>query len=389
MEQTSILSSMYDGVMVVDRDGRIRFANSGYERIFGVAPDRVVGKMLADLEPASVVLEVLRTGRPLLDQPTRVVSAGVDIVTNVTLVVEDGVTAGAVAVFRDATDIVALKDLTTRYYSELQELRSRLLATGELVADSPQMQRVSELAQRVALVDSTVLLTGESGVGKELVSKLIHRSSPRRDGPFVVINCGAIPEHLMESELFGYEKGAFTGAGARGKAGLLEVADRGTLLLDEVGELPLGLHVKILRVIQEQSFLRIGGVKPVTVDVRFLAATNRDLKAMVKQRLFREDLFYRLNVVAVHIPPLRERREDVAKLVQTFLHKYNGRYQRTKKLMPDVLRFLEKACDWPGNIRELENVIERLVVTSPADAIGMDDPVLIDYFDLRKEPRQS
>lgn len=389
MEQADVLNAIYDGVMVVDRDGRIVFANPGYERIFHVSADKVVGRLLTEIEPTSVVLDVLRTGKPVVDLPTRVVSAGVDIVNNVTPVMENGAMAGAVVLFRDATEIAALKDLTTRYYAELQELRTRLLATEDLVSDSPQMRRVVELAQRVALVDSTVLLTGESGVGKELVSKLIHRSSPRCDGPFVVINCGAIPENLMESELFGYEKGAFTGAGPRGKAGMIEVADRGTLLLDEVGELPLGLQVKLLRVIQEQTFLRVGGVKPISVDVRFLAATNRDLQAMMKQRLFREDLFYRLNVVAIRIPPLRERRDDVALLVHTFLDKYNARYHGQKRLMPDVLHFFEKDYDWPGNIRELENVIERLVVSSPEDSIAMDDQILKDYFSLPNEKRRS
>lgn len=385
MDQTDILKAIYDGVMVVDREGRIIFANAGYQRIFRVSVDKVIGRMLAEIEPTSVVLEVLRTGKPLLDLPTHVVSAGVDIVNTATPIVGSEGVAGAVVIFRDATEIVALKDLTTRYYSELQELRNRLLDVGDLASDSPQMRRILELAHRVALVDSTVLLTGESGVGKEMVAKLIHRSSPRHDGPFVVINCGAIPENLMEAELFGYEKGAFTGAGPKGKPGMLEVADHGTLLLDEVGELPLGLQVKLLRVIQGQSFLRVGGVKPISVDVRFLAATNRDLQAMMKQRLFREDLFYRLNVVSLRIPALRERRNDIARLVRTFLDKFNKRYQCTKQLLPSVLDFFERSYDWPGNIRELENLIERLVVSCPEESIGIDNHVLTDYLSLNGE----
>ncbi|MFU8857847.1 MAG: sigma-54 interaction domain-containing protein [Deferrisomatales bacterium] len=389
MDQSAVLQSIHDGLMVVDAGGRIVLANPGYERIFGVSADKVVGRMLAEIEPTSVVLDVLRTAQPVVNQPTRVVSASVDIVTTVTPVREGDVVTGAVAVFRDATDIAALKELTTRYFAELQELRSRLLATDELTSGSPRMQRVLDLVQRVALVDSTVLLTGESGVGKERIAKLIHRLSPRVEGPFAAINCGAIPETLMESELFGHEKHSFTGAGPKGKAGLIEVADGGTLLLDEVGEMPLTLQVKLLRAIQEQTFLRVGGVKPVSTNVRFLAATNRDLQSMVKQRLFREDLFYRLNVVAIRIPPLRERREDVARLTQTFLDKYNTKYRRQTRLLPDVIGFFEKSCEWPGNIRELENVIERLVVSSSEVAIGMSDDVLVEYFGLGGEKRQS
>lgn len=389
MEQTDVLRAIFDGVMVVDQEGKILFANPGYERIFRVDAAKVVGRNLQDIEPTSPVLEVLKSGKPLVDQPTRVVSAGVDIVANTTVVERDGAVTGAVAVFRDVTDIVTLRELTERYYSELQELRGRFVASEEFVSDSPKMQRVLELAQRVALVDSTVLITGESGVGKEMVSKLIHRTSSRGEGPFVVINCGAIPENLMESELFGYERGAFTGAGPKGKAGLLEVADGGTLLLDEVGELPLGLQVKLLRAIQEQRFLRVGGTEPISVNVRFLAATNRDLQDLVLQRLFREDLYYRLNVVALRIPPLRERRDDVARLVQHFLDKNNARYQRSTRLLPDLLHFFERSYDWPGNIRELENVVERLIVSSPEDRIGMDDPIVSDYFGLHAEKRQS
>ncbi|GAB6171129.1 hypothetical protein JCM15765_06070 [Paradesulfitobacterium aromaticivorans] len=383
MITTNIMDSMHDGVMVVGMDSTILYANPAYTRCFGVQVGKVLGRKLSEIEPNSRVLAVLRSGKPVVDDHSHVVSVGIDIVANITPVLEQGKMTGAVAVFRDATEVMALKDLVTRYHSELLELRTRLLDVDDVVWDSPAMRRVSELAQRVAMVDSTVLISGESGTGKEVVAKLIHRLSQRHDGPMVAINCGAIPENLLESELFGYEKGAFTGAVREGKAGLLEVADKGTILLDEIGELPFSLQVKLLRVIQELRFIRIGGVKQVKVDVRFVAATNRDLKIMVKQGTFREDLFYRLNVVPIHIPPLRERKRDIAGLVRAFLKKYNEKYHREKRILPEVVRYFETAYDWPGNVRELENIVERLVVSCCDDTIRLDDEVLKDYFDLQ------
>ena len=377
------MDSIHDGVIVVSMDSTILYANPAYTRCFGVQVGKVLGRKLSEIEPNSRVLAVLRTGKPVVDDHSHVVSVGIDIVANITPVFELGKMTGAVAVFRDATEVMALKDLVTRYHSELLELRTRLLDVEDVVWDSQAMRRVSELAQRVAMVDSTVLISGESGTGKEVVAKLIHRLSQRHEGPMVAINCGAIPENLLESELFGYEKGAFTGAVREGKAGLLEVADKGTILLDEIGELPLSLQVKLLRVIQELRFMRIGGVKQVKVDVRFVAATNRDLKIMVKQGTFREDLFYRLNVVPIHIPPLRERKRDIARLVRVFLKKYNEKYHREKRILPEVVRYFETSYDWPGNVRELENIVERMVVSCCNDTIRLDDEVLKDYFDLQ------
>ncbi len=377
------MDSIHDGVIVVSMDSTILYANPAYTRCFGVQVGKVLGRKLSEIEPNSRVLAVLRTGKPVVDDHSHVVSVGIDIVANITPVFELGKMTGAVAVFRDATEVMALKDLVTRYHSELLELRTRLLDVEDVVWDSQAMRRVSELAQRVAMVDSTVLISGESGTGKEVVAKLIHRLSQRHEGPMVAINCGAIPENLLESELFGYEKGAFTGAVREGKAGLLEVADKGTILLDEIGELPLSLQVKLLRVIQELRFMRIGGVKQVKVDVRFVAATNRDLKIMVKQGTFREDLFYRLNVVPIHIPPLRERKRDIAGLVRVFLKKYNEKYHREKRILPEVVRYFETSYDWPGNVRELENIVERMVVSCCNDTIRLDDEVLKDYFDLQ------
>jgi len=241
-----------------------------------------------------------------------------------------------------------------------------------VVAYSVEMGRVLQLAAKVAPVNTTVLILGESGVGKEVVARFIHMSGPRRNGPFVNINCGAIPGSLLESELFGYEAGAFTGARREGKPGMIEMAAGGTLFLDEISELPTDLQVKLLQVIQERKLVRVGGVKPLNVDIRIIAATNRDLAAMVARGEFRADLFYRLNVVPITIPPLRERPDDVIPLIYHFLDRYNSAHGYKKVISEDAREVLTR-YSWPGNVRELENLIERLVVTVEGDEITVRD----------------
>jgi len=232
------------------------------------------------------------------------------------------------------------------------------------------MKKIIELSTRVARVDSTVLITGESGVGKEIIAKLIHRASKRSSGPLIRINCGAIPENLLESELFGYESGAFTGARKDGKPGMFELAEGGTLFLDEIGEMPFSLQVKLLRVLQEREIVRVGGTKPTKVDVRIVTATNSNLEEMVANGTFREDLYYRLNVVNIAIPPLRERVDDIPHLALHFIKKFNTKYNMNKKM---TLEAIDRLCQysWPGNVRELENLIERLVVMVREEEIGV------------------
>lgn len=244
--------------------------------------------------------------------------------------------------------------------------RSGIIGSGETVS------RLMDSIRKVAVTTTTVLITGETGTGKELVAQAIHRNSNRRDNPFIKINCAAISENLLESELFGYEKGAFTGAVST-KPGRFELADRGTLFLDEIGELPLDMQVKLLRVIQDHEFERVGGLKTIKVDVRLLAATNRNLFQEVKNGRFREDLYYRLNVFPLHLNPLRERREDIPALTGYFLEKFNRKLDKgVKSINSEVMdKFLN--YDWPGNIRELENIMERLVLISSGDEISMDD----------------
>ena len=267
---------------------------------------------------------------------------------------------------RERFPIVVEKALERHLLSiENQQLRHRLETRtrfDQMVGESEAMQRVYDLVEMVASSDVTVLLTGESGTGKELVARAIHHKSPRADGPFITVNCGALPEHLFESELFGYEKGAFTGALAT-KAGRFELAHGGTLLLDEIGELSLKSQVDFLRVLETKEFRRLGGTKVVTVDARIVAATNRNLVEAVKQGDFREDLFYRLNVVPIKLPPLRERGEDIPLLVETFLAGVCVQHQRAPKAVSKEAMRLLRLYAWPGNIRQLRNLLERLVVT--------------------------
>lgn len=230
-----------------------------------------------------------------------------------------------------------------------------------IVADSQPMKNVVKLVKQIAPLDCTVLILGESGVGKEIIAKLIHENSAVKSGPFIKVNCGAIPESLLESEFFGYEQGAFTGANKEGKLGKFEQAHNGTILLDEIGDLPIHLQVKLLRVLQDHEVVRIGGSVTHTINIRVIAATNRDLKEMVKQGNFREDLFYRLNVVPIWIPPLKDRREDIMPLIFHFKRKFNAKYGIERNCSLEVTKVLQ-TYDWPGNVRELENTVERLYV---------------------------
>ncbi|HHY97256.1 MAG TPA: sigma 54-interacting transcriptional regulator [Firmicutes bacterium] len=241
-----------------------------------------------------------------------------------------------------------------------------------IVAYSQEMGKVLQVAERVVNVNATVLILGESGVGKEVVARFIHRMGNRRQGPFVKVNCGAIPETLLESELFGYETGAFTGAKRAGKPGLIELASSGTFFLDEICELPLNLQVKLLQVLQEKQVTRLGGTKPIQIDARIIAATNQDIHEMVRQGSFRADLFYRLNVVPIVIPPLRERKDDIIPLMYHFLDVCCRKYG-VRKTVTDEVKEAFMAYDWPGNVRELENLVERLVIIAASDEIGIAD----------------
>jgi len=274
------------------------------------------------------------------------------------------------------------------------QLRKRLAGQAQIIARSPQMKKVMEIVEQVAASDVTVLITGESGTGKEMVARAIHEKSSRRDGPFVAANCSALPEALFESEMFGHEKGAFTGA-VRRHAGRFELADGGTLFLDEVADMPLQYQVDLLRVIQEREISRIGGETPIKIDVRIISGTNRDIRAAVADGIFRDDLYYRLNVVPIELPPLREREGDVPLLADTLLHEFNEQHSKNVLLSPKIMKRLEE-YPWPGNVRELRNLVERMVVTADSGEVRPDalPPEIRFYsqrptFDLESATREA
>lgn len=271
-------------------------------------------------------------------------------------------------VIRNASERKALAEENTYLKSALKEKYQ----FGNIIGKNEGMKKVFDYIEKVSNSNATVLVGGESGTGKELVAKALHYNSSRKNYPFISINCGAMPENLLESELFGHEKGAFTSADST-KIGLMEVANKGTFFLDEVYDAPLSIQVKLLRVLQEREMTRVGGTKPIKVDLRIIAATNRDLAEGVKQKIFREDLYYRLKVISIELPPLRKRKEDIPLLVKHFIDKYNEQHDKDHKvqgIQPDALKCLEN-YEWPGNIRELENTIERAVVLETEDLIGI------------------
>lgn len=275
----------------------------------------------------------------------------------------------------DEVRVVVRNNIRTRnILGENRKLKKALEETkpSKMVVHGERMRSIMKMLHRVSKMDTTILVTGESGTGKEMVMRSIHDMSQRADAPFISVNCGALPESLFESELFGYEKGAFTGA-EKQRIGLFESAKGGTIFLDEIGEMPLKMQIKLLRVLQEKCIRRVGGTEEIAVDFRLLAATNRDLKKEVEENRFREDLYYRINVVPVHLPPLRERKEDILPLVKHFLNKFSGRLgEKEKELEPEVLVKIESHT-WPGNVRELENTIERIVALTPGDTITVDN----------------
>ncbi len=369
----SIIEATYDGIIVVDHQGVVQMVNSSYFRLQDSSHDPS-GRFLKEI-PLECCQQVLAVYQEVM-QKGKVVFArfqGKNLIeltiTGSPILDEQNHPVRVVIGLRDFTELNQLKLQSARYSEELKSLRFK--DQKELIFQDIAMERVVQKALRVAEVDSTVLITGESGVGKEVIARTIHRNNPRAEGPFIEINCGAIPEHLLESELFGYEKGAFTGANKEGKPGMMELANGGTLLLDEVGDLPLNLQVKLLRALQEQEIYRIGGRAPVKLDVRILAATNKNLEQMIAEKKFREDLFYRLNVVPIHIPPLRERKGDIFPLAMHFLERFNTKYNYHRLFSSEVFKLFEK-YPWPGNIRELANLVERLVIMSEQDTIHSD-----------------
>ena len=377
-ELMGMIDNSYDAMAIVDNETRLIKVNPAFERVMGFSG--VQGRKIRDLvtegySDTAASIKVLETGKTQ-SVIINTVSGKQVLSTGIPVFDKNGDIIRIYCNLRDVTELNSLKEkyeesqkLISKYLLELQEVKKLQTMQFSLIAKSHQMKQVMEAAYRLAHFDTTVLVLGESGVGKDLVARIIHEAGSRKEtGVFVKINCGAIPAELLESELFGYKGGAFTGASKEGKAGYFEIADRGTLFLDEIGDLPLRLQVKLLAVIQDQEITRVGDVHSKKVDVRIIAATNQDLENMVRKGKFREDLFYRLNVVPVFIPPLRERKEEIPFLLAHFASEYNKKYKTHMRLSKEAVDILS-VYRWPGNVRELANLIEHLIVV-------VNEPVL-------------
>jgi PAS domain S-box-containing protein len=378
----AIIDSSYDGLWICDHEGTVLRINKASERISGIKAEDVVGKNMRELISSglydkSVTFEVLRK-KTSVTMVQQIRGKKKVLITGNPVFDEKGEIRFVVTNSRDLTEFENLKHqleetqaLAQGYRSRLSEMEMSGVDLSTVVFRSEAMRRVLEIAIRVAKTDSTVLLLGESGVGKGLIAKLIHKHSSRSQGPFIRVDCAGIPHSLIESELFGYEKGAFTGARTEGKPGFFELAHKGTLFLDEIAELPIGSQSKLLRFLEDHELFRVGGTEPRVIDVRVIAATNRNIEQLVSTHLFREDLYYRLNVVPLLIPPLRSRQEDILPLIFHFLKHFNERYHKTKRVSTAALDAI-CAYPFPGNVRELSNLVEMLVVATEEDLIELE-----------------
>lgn len=364
-----------DDMMLSDANGTILQVSETYEKNFGFAHGSIVGKSAFDLEADGtfspcITAEIIRTKKKITT--TQTINHTHTNVMTVGIPLFDGAGNLKYAVCFNTVSMEQInaihrnfqqmQDSLTQYSQEIAELRTRNTATS-LVWKSRSMQRLWTLMQNTANTRANILITGETGVGKSAVAKTIHAMSDRADKPFIEVNCAVLHENLIESELFGYEKGAFTGASSTGKIGKIELANGGTLFLDEIGELPPHIQSKLLQLIQEKTIERVSGIRRIELDIRLIVATNRNLEEEVQRGLFRSDLFYRLNVIRVHIPPLRQRPEDILPMAHQFLERFCKEYGKQLALSPRFVAFLEQ-YPWPGNVRQLENLMERLVITA-------------------------
>lgn len=362
-----IHNSIHDGVLVTNHEGYIKYVNSAYLRLTGVVYDEVIDKKVQDVRKGARLPEVLKNGNALLGIKRKVNQ--IEYIADINPIIFDGKVVGAISIVRDITELEELSKKIRDYSYKVTELNNKVKEIhrakynfDDIIGQSKEIVKAKNIAKRIAESDMPVLILGESGTGKELFAHAIHNASPRSGDPFVAVNCAAFSPNLLVSELFGYEEGAFTGASRGGKLGLFEIANGGTLFLDEIGDMDYDLQSKLLRVIETGEFIRIGGTKPIKVSVRIVSATNKDLETLIQNTKFREDLFYRLNVVSLKIPPLRNRLEDIPLLIYVYLKRLNDKLNKKYIIKDKALEALSN-YHYPGNIRELINVLEFAIYT--------------------------
>lgn len=393
-----VVDGLDDSIFITDAEGVVLYINPAYTRNTGITEEEVLQKSIYSLIgedklfTGGAITSVLEGKKSAFRLSTtyKTEIPVVGYVMGTPLFKPDGSLRQVVAVSRPIVTLSSLQDDFDAFVKEINSLHPKTITrdsdkhlSGSMVGKYGSLQAINTLIDRVAPTDASILITGESGVGKEVVADEIYRRSLRKDKPYVKINCASIPGHLLESELFGYEKGAFTGASAKGKIGLFEYANHGTLMLDEIGDMPMDLQVKLLRAIQSQEITRIGGTRPIKLDIRFVALTNADLKKKVAEGTFRQDLYYRLNVIPVSVPALRQRLEDFEELCDYFIQRFTEKYDRTFGLTQWQIDYM-KRYPWPGNIRELENVMEYLILCS--SGIGrIEDDVLRGLLNVQEE----
>lgn len=376
----AILSSLEEAISVVNTKGEIIYWNEAAESTYHIKKEEIIGRNIRDFFQQEDImhLKVLETHKPVRDEyhmprPDKHVLISTSLIYD-----ESGKVIGSLSIEKDISSTIHLNEKLTSASKELQQLRQHITLQhddpfSKIKGINASIQHIIHNSKKIARTDAAILISGESGVGKELFAHAIHEKSLRKDKAFIPINCGAIPNALFESELFGYESGAYTGASKGGKPGKLELASGGTLFLDEVGELPLDMQVKLLRALQDKEVYRIGGLSPRKIDVRIIAATNRVLENMVKEGTFRSDLYYRLNVFSINIPPLRNRKDDIPFLVYDFLEEFTLKYEKQDYTIEKSALHLLMEYGWPGNIRELRNMMERLVVLNESGEITLAD----------------
>lgn len=376
-EFKEILDCIKDGIFITDGTGKVLAMNQASLDLCPYSENELVGYTMSELIEKGYFEDSVANAcikqRKTVSFIQKSISGQYDLIATATpFFDDDGEITYVILTERDVTELLNLKNtvenLNEQLNQQMEYYRSKNILHSDLIYESEEMDKLMKMALRIADTDATMLIEGESGTGKSLLAKFIYKNSSRREKPFIDINCGAIPENLLESELFGYEKGAFTGASEKGKAGLFELANEGTLFLDEISTLPMQLQVKILRAIQEREIMRVGGSEYIPIDIRIISATNTPLAKAVREGNFRKDLYYRLNVCQLEIPPLRERKEDIYPLCEYFLAKFNAKYQTTKKIAASAWKIIRN-YNWPGNIRELENMLERIIITTHSDLI--------------------